>query len=384
MESKEKQLSVLNQFFGDVNVKFPQKPKIVSGIHIYEAPRGLGIQFRGGTEKFLIKGLDSYAIWNYLKNLLDGKHMLKDIIDDAMKVGIDVINMGNFLKTLHSYHLLEPDALITEEDRKDMHFDIFSIKQIQYYNRIVPRSGLNKRGQDVLERIRNCKILLITNEIFAPVVSYQLLLAGFRDIGFLVVASDDSECAKDYVNDDINIMTYTYISSANNIEVRNILSSKLSDYQYVLTVLSNPNLHFESEVSRMCTRFNRPMLPISVKENSYEVGPFYFPEMESPCISCYNLREQSYRKDAVYEYIYQESLRSNEKITDNQIKGFDYNSLAIMVNMATCQLKNAVAKVSQPKLIGSVFKFNSLNYIMSMDNVIKVPGCPSCSGVNKQ
>lgn len=72
MEDKSMKNNILNQFFADKNVNFPRQPKLVNGIHVYEAPKGLGIQFRGGTEKFLVKGADTYQIWVYLKNMLDG------------------------------------------------------------------------------------------------------------------------------------------------------------------------------------------------------------------------------------------------------------------------------------------------------------------------
>lgn len=383
MEDKKKQLNILNQFFSDKNVNFPREPRLVSGIHVYEAPKGLGIQFRGGTEKFLVKGADAYRIWNYLKSMLDGTHTLEEIIDQgSQQHHLDRVDVGTFLKTLHSYHLLEPDAVVDQEPVK-VQFDLFSEQQAQYYNRIVPFSGLNKSGQDVLLRIRQCKVLVIANELMAPFVSFQLQMAGFADMGFLVVGDDKSADARNYISHQINVMTYERLNGLNDSAMRDLLSQKMPDYQYVLTVLNNPSVFFLNEISRMCTIFNLPMLSISVKDHSYEVGPFYFPEMESPCISCYNLRGQSYRADSTYEYVYQEGLRAEGKLTDDEITGFDYNSLAIVVNIAICEFKNALATVSQPKLIGSVFKFNSYNYSMAMDTFFKVPGCPSCSDVNK-
>lgn len=380
---KEKQLNILHQFFSDKNVHFPHFPKLVDGIHVYEAPKGLGIQFRGGAEKFLIKGADAYKIWKYLKPLLDGTHRLEDIIDNGSEqMGLDRINVGTFLKTLHSYHLLEPDVF-DNQMQVQMHLDLFFEKQTQYYNRIVPQSGLNKSGKDVLKRIRDCKVLLITNEIFAPFVSFHMHMAGFKDLGFLVVDSTESVEAQNYICDQLNVMIYKHLDGLEPNELRDVLSKKIPDYQYVFTVLSNPSLFFLNDISRMCTIFNRPMLSISVKDNNYEVGPFYFPELESPCILCYNLREQSYRQDSAFEYIYQEGLRTEGKLTDVEIKGFDINSLAIVVNIAICQFKNALAAVSQPKLIGSVFKFNSINYNMSMVNFFKVSGCSSCGCINK-
>ena len=356
----------------------------MAGIHVYEAPKGLGIQFRGGTEKFLVKGSDAYKIWRYLSPLLDGTHCLEEIIDNGWEqLQLDRVDVGTFLKTLHCYHLLEPDAFVNQTSAQ-IHFDLFSEKQIQYYNRIVPQSGLNRNGKDVLKRIRDCKVLLITNEIFAPLVSFQMQVAGFCDLGFLVVDKSESVEVQKYISDFLNVMTYQHLDGLGQSELRDVLSKKMPDYQYIFTVLSNPSVFFLNDISRMCTIFNLPMLPISVKDNNYEVGPFYFPELESPCISCYNLREQSYRQDSAFEYIYQEGLHAEGKLTDEKIKGFDINSLSVVVNMAICQLKNALAAVSFPKLIGNVFKFNSLNYNMSMENFFRVPGCSSCSDVNKR
>lgn len=244
MEDKSMKNNILNQFFADKNVNFPRQPKLVNGIHVYEAPKGLGIQFRGGTEKFLVKGADTYQIWVYLKNMLDGKHELEEILNKgAEEFKLDRVNIASFLKTLHSYHLLEPNAFV-KGSPIEMLFDLFSEKQAQYYDRVVPQSGLNKCGEDVLKRIRNCKVLLIANEVLAPLVSYQMQMAGFQDMGFLVISSEDTKGAKDYIGNQINIMTYEDITGLMGGDLRNILFQKISDYQYVFTVLSNPNIFF--------------------------------------------------------------------------------------------------------------------------------------------
>lgn len=383
MDERKKKLGILNEFFADVNVRFPKYPKLVKGIHVYEAPKGLGIQFRGGTEKFLIKGATAYKIWDFIKNDLDGGHTLDEILTSIQKQGLDGIEVGSFLKTLHSYHLLEPDP-IADAQEKGIHFDLFSDKQVQFYNRMVPNSGLNKDGKEVLFRIRKSKILIISNEIIVPIVSYQLQMAGFTNIGFLVISDEQSTMAHSYITDNVNVMTYVDIRHMQNKELRNVYGNKFSDYQYILTVVNNPCIHFLNEICRFCTIFNKPMLSISIKENEYEVGPFYFPETDSSCITCYNLREQSYRHDSVYDFIYQEGLNAEHKKYDNEIMGFDLNALTVVLNIAILQLKNALTSVAQPKLIGAVFKFNALNYKTELINVIKVPGCPSCCNINQK
>lgn len=380
MEERIKKLGILNEFFADVNVRFPKYPKLVTGVHVYEAPKGLGIQFRGGTEKFLIKGSTAYQIWNYAKDKLDGAHSLEDILTYIREQGIDGLEAGTFLKTLHSHHLLEPDPIIDKQE-KDFRLDIFSTQQALFYDRIVSNSGLNKNGKEVLLRIRESKLLIITNEIMAPIISQQLQLAGFFNIGFMIISDENSSDARNYISDSINVMTYVDIRNIQGKELRNIFGRKLPDYQYIITALNNPCIHFLNEINRICTIFNKPMLAISIKENEYEVGPFYFPETDSSCTSCYNLREQSYKQDSVYDFIYQEGLNAEHKKYDNEIMGFDLNAFATVMNIAILQLKNALTSVVQPKLINSVFKINILNYITELINVIKVPGCPACSNI---
>ena len=93
-------------------------------------------------------------------------------------------------------------------------------------------------------------------------------MAGFQDMGFLVISSEDTKGAKDYIGSQINIMTYEDITGLMGGDLRNILSQKIPDYQYIFTALSNPNIFFLNEISRMCTIFNIPMLSVSIKDNN--------------------------------------------------------------------------------------------------------------------
>ncbi len=82
---REKLPVILQEFFWDVNVKFPQAPKLVEGIRVYVAPNGLGIQFRGSSERVAIKGKRSIVLWEWLSRLLNGEYTLDDIFHYAME-----------------------------------------------------------------------------------------------------------------------------------------------------------------------------------------------------------------------------------------------------------------------------------------------------------
>lgn len=104
---REKLPVILQEFFWDVNVKFPQAPKLVEGIRVYVAPNGLGIQFRGSSERVAIKGKRSIVLWEWLSRLLNGEYTLDDIFHYAMEESsISVSEIGSMLKTLHCYHII--------------------------------------------------------------------------------------------------------------------------------------------------------------------------------------------------------------------------------------------------------------------------------------
>lgn len=377
MDNKSNKWGVLNEFFSDINVNFPQKPQLIGGISIYVAPNGLGIQYRGGSERLIIKGKNSVSIWRFLSEKLTGKNSLEQILDLAQKCNVDCFDVATFLKTLHSYHLLsDSDNEICVEN--DHHFDLFSIKQKEYYDRIIGYSGRNSSSIEVFDRIKNSKILIITNEIFVPMLCYNMHLAGFKDLGFLILTDDNSINALEYI-DNINLLTYKNITNVIGEELRNLLNSTMDDYHYVLSVINNPSNHFLNEVSRFCSLKNKPMLNVSIVENSYEIGPFFFPNSDTACVSCYHLRKQSYDNHSFYDYLYQRDLDDRELKFDNKMKGFDIQGFLSVLNIVILQLKNSIAKIAKPTNINQCIKLNPLSLNIIRENVIQVPGCPSCS-----
>ncbi len=377
MDKKSREWGILNEFFSDINVNFPQKPRLINGISTYIAPNGLGVQYRGGSERLIIKGKNSVAIWKFLSENLTGENTLEQILELAYKSKVDCFDVATFLKTLHSYHLLNGN-----EDKKgfknDYHFDLYSAKQKEYYDRMIGYSGRNSNSIEAFNRIRDSKILIITNEIFAPMLSYNMHLAGFVDLGFLILTDDNPINALEYI-ENINILTYRNITNVTNQELRDLLNSTMDDYHYVFPVISNPSIHFLNEISRFCSFKNKPMLNVSIVENSYEIGPFFFPNSDTACVSCYHLRKQSYDNYSLYDYLYQNDLEEKELKFDNKIKGFDIQSFYSVLNFAILQLKNSIAKIAKPTNINQCIKLNPLSLHIIRENVIQVPGCPSCS-----
>jgi hypothetical protein len=380
MNELSHQWGILNEFFSDINVNFPKKPKLANGISVYTAPNGLGIQFRGGSEKLAIKGKNSALIWEFLTKYLTGNNTLENILQMATNSNVDNFEVAIFLKTLHSYHLLNVENTI-EMSEVNYHFDLFSTKQKEYYDRIIGYSGRNTSSVEIMDRIRNSKILIIANAELIPIISYNMHLAGFKNLGFFIISDVNSDNIRNYI-ENINILTYQDITNIEKEALRDLLNTKIDDYHHVLTIINNPNIHFLGEISRCCSLKNKPMLNISIVENSYEIGPFFFPNSDTACISCYHLRKQSYDNNSLYDFLYQNNLNDKGLKYDNEIKGFDTQGFCSVLNFALLQLKHSIAKVAKPTYINQIVKINSLNFHIIKEDFIQVPGCPSCSTHN--
>jgi hypothetical protein len=373
--------NLLREFFDDINVNFPTNPKIVKGISVYSMPDGLGIQFRGGSEKLILKGKNSFHIWTFLSEKLNGKHTLEIILKEANKNNINNVEVATFIKILHSNHLFE-----SKNKDKDVSYDldIFVEKQKEYYDRIIGLTGHNDDSYQVLEKIKNAKVLIVANTYLIPIICYNLYLAGFKDLGILYFENEEGSENEEFVKytSNINIMTEVNISKMNNSEIRDLLNSKIDDYQFVLTVVNNPNFHFLHEISRFCNTRNKPVLNISFVENSYEVGPFFFPNTHTACSTCSTLRKQSYEANPIYDFLYQNNLNAKNTKYDSKIEGFDIQGFAGVLNFAVLDLKHVVANVSKSNFVNKILQMNALSLELKNTEIIPVLGCPTCSSNN--
>jgi hypothetical protein len=366
--------SVYIEFFEDVNVHFPTNPKLINGISVYNMPNGLGVQFRGGSEKLIMKGKNSFIIWNFLEENLNGDQSLEAILLKANNNNFDPIEVASFIKILHSNHLFESKNKTTQE----YSIDPFVENQKAYYDRVIGYTDHNDDSYQVLEKIKNAKILIIANTYLIPIISYNLYLAGFKDIGLFYIGDETNLEQVNYTHD-LNIMTQVDITELDNTEMRGVLNSKIDDYQYVLTAINNPNIHFLHEITRFCNTRNKPLLNISLLENNYEIGPFFFPNSYTACATCYNLRKQSHESNSVYDFMYQNKLEEQNSKHDNRIKGFDIQGFSGILNLAISDFKNVVSSLSKSNFVNKILQVNTLKIELKNIEIIAVPGCPSCA-----
>jgi molybdopterin/thiamine biosynthesis adenylyltransferase len=375
MQTEKVSKNLWGEFFLDKNVRFPEFPLLIEGISIYDAPYGLGVQFRGGPNKLVIRGAKSSEIFLFIKDFLDGKHSLADVFDlTDGKYELD--DVASMMKILHAHNLLtnkdtEADAVTAK--------DIVALQQLQYFNRIIGRTGYNKTGLQIINTIAGSKVLVISSANLAGVVLANLQLAGFKHIGLCY-------SIKEKYNNELGFSRYTSetlmaevnITDLAEGDMLNELSKRIDDYQQVIIAFENPSRKFMEIFNTFCINRNKPVLFFSVNINTYEIGPYVIPKA-CACYTCSILRKNSGMTNAVYDSIYHDGLSDKLQNTDDTINGFDILSANVAIGLMVSEFSKLISGSTQPTLINKMIEYDFLNGSINNLMIPKVPGCPGCT-----
>lgn len=366
---------IWSHFFEDQNIRFPEQPKLVDGISVYDAPYGLGVQFRGGPDKLVLRGKSSSALYNSLTRLLDGKNTLNAIFD-VTRADFDINEVATMLKILHSYNLLA-DGLHYDAQVGPAEYDPWQLQK-DYYKRIIGKTAYNKSATAVVSAIGNAKVLLIASENLAPVFIYNLKLAGFKHIGLNYIRTESQEITPSYSADEQELMACTDITSLSDSDLRNELAKRIDDYHYVLVGMENASINFAQQLNEFCKIKNKKVLFVLSRDNQYEIGPYFVPN-STACYNCSILRQNSYKEDAIFDKIHSQHLHDTDQKLDNSVKGIDLVSASAAVGYAVSELSKIVSKLSKPNLINRIVNYDFLNGTIDNIHLMPVPGCPVCS-----
>ena len=362
------------EFFNDKNVHFPTHPKLLEGISVYDAPNGLGVQFRGGPEKLILKGKTSSKIWNSLNKKMNGSNSFQELLQIGLDNNINIVDLCNFFKIIHSYHLFES----SQKDNTIVNTNLYMANiqsQLNYYDRLVGYYAQNNNGSELLSKINKTKILIITNLELLSLINLNFRLAGYKDLGFFYIDPKNKINIEDIED---NNLTFENITNLDNVELRDILFKKINDYHYVVSIMENPSNVFLKNITNFCFNNEKPLLTLNLNSTSYEVGPLFYPKVNA-CYNCYILRNQSFGKNNHHEYLYQKSLNDNNKNYDENILGVDIPSLNIIINMAISELIKTGTYFSNSSMNNKVITLNTLTSNIKNNDVLPVFGCPCCS-----
>lgn len=364
---------IWGDFFLDKNVRFPEFPVLVAGLSVYNAPYGLGMQFRGGPNKVVIKGTKTGEMYEFVQQMLDGKHTLADIFEKT-EGKYETDDIASILKILHANSLLQD---VKDIDNAKHAQDIAPQQQLAYYTRIAGRTSYNKNGVEIHHTIKATKVLVIASHNLAPIVLANLNLAGINKIGLFHTVN--AELSKtDFSNYDAAPMCEIDITHADNSEIQKELSTRIDDYQFVIVAFENPSTNFFQLLNNFCKNRNKPVVFFAIRSNTCEIGP-YVPQQGTACYTCVMLRKNSAQSGAVYDNVYADGLERNNMKSDLQIKGFDILSANISVGLLVAEFTKIVSGMSRPALINRTIEYDFLNGDINKLLFPRVPGCPTCA-----
>lgn len=366
IETKAEKKNTWLEFFSDQNVRFPKKPKLIQGISIYEAPYGLGIQMRGGPNKIVIRGKNSTAVFSSLKPILDDGNKTVDQIFDDLSNTYEQNDIASVLRILHA------NSLLTSEEGSEENTSILvPITQLDYYNRVIGKTGFNRSSQEVFEIVAKTKVLLLLSEnMIAPILTC-MNMAGFKHIGLFGEGS-----LQDHISG--NLLNFVNTKELSADSILENFQNKISDYQFIVLGIENPSTDFLLTVNSICLHENKPLIFITKKINTYEIGPYVSP-YRSACYSCYTLRKNSYNEDAIHENVYQDDLTAKKRLSDNTIKGDDVLSTLVSAGFMLTEFVKIITGYAYPTLVNQVVEYDSLDGQFVYKRIMRVPGCPACS-----
>lgn len=360
---------LLNAFFNDKNTLFPNKPRLVKEISCYEAPYGLGIQFRGGPRKVVLKGKGHEAIFNELIKYLNGSYEL-DTIFSLMTSSFSMNDVASLLRTLHINGLLVDDIEVESQEEKK--------SSVEYYNRIVSKTGFKKSGIEVVEAIGHSRVFfIVTKDLISPMLLY-IEAVGLRNVGLLSLDLSEKELNNYFDTKDHPRITFWH--SALDFDSKKTLETiynYVDNYNLIVTSLNNASRDFLLSINRIGLMKDKPMFFLNRLVNSFEVGPYILPNRSS-CYSCCVLRKNSYNNDSLFENIYQDGLTKNGKSIDTSILGWDEVSSFTAFGFLISDLVRSITGIDAPKLLNRIIDYNTLVGSFVESNVIRVPACPQC------
>lgn len=217
---------------------------------------------------------------------------------------------------------------------------------------------------------------------------FSLLPFKFRKItvvdGEKIKNSDIEFCPLNlYSKEDINISRcevakrkFKYNSNIeffpmNTKEIdKNIDLINNSDLIILCSDTISPYLH--RIVNRICLKNKRTWISARYLGNIAEIGPTIIP-YKTPCFTCYEYRVKSNIYN-LEDYLIFENYLERKKEDYGALKMF-YEIIASYLSLETIRI---LTNYNRPITMNAVLSVNFKDYLITIDNILKIPNCPSC------
>lgn len=352
-------------FLKESGTNFPDRPKLVEDIVVFNMPDGLGMQFRGLSSPVVLRGALVETLLPKLLPLLDGKHEVSNLIESCGK-DFKPADVAMLLMSLFTR------GVIAHEDARHEQPNIVDRKGLLFYGRRLGVTRNNKTSSDVAAKLSRAHIVLIADGLIGATTIDLLIRSGFEKITAAALRSDE-DTEEIFAGLETNLGVQ--LIERNESAVRNFLQSRSESADFVIAALRNVPQTVFAAINEICVQSELHWLRAYDNGSSIELGPYVNPH-DTACFECMLVREISVGDHAVEEELYQRFLEGQPSTS-----GLAGESIALATQSASYLVQEAVrivTAIEKPQLDGRVISFHSDGNI-DQNSFTRVPRCEVCS-----
>ncbi len=359
------------QFLNDRSVRFPQKPKLVGDLIVFQMPDGLGMQFRGIHAPVVIRGALADKVLPWLMPLLDGTKDVGEILascpSDVKAPEVAAVLKGLYVKGLigaaDAVSDLRPAGTVAPDGA--MH------RQLLFFGRQLGLTRANETASEVVEKLAAARIALLADGMLGVAACDILRRSGCANLEIFDL-SDDGH-VESALRGELECRAVAAGASGRQALGRHLLDV-VPQSDLVIAVLGNASRSLFELVNETCLRYETDWLRACDDGSTIEVGPYVKPH-DSPCYMCMIIREIAVVENAIEEELYQKAL--DEGAIAARIRGESVAMATLAASYLCTETTRVLTGIARPALSGAVIRF-SFDGTIEQSRFMRVPRCPGC------
>lgn len=375
----ESERAVVSSLFGDPNLRFPQRPRLIQDVRVFQLPDGLGIQFRSGESPVTFRGAGTDRVLEFLLPRLTGSSRVEDLVADCPAD----VPQSTLVKTLS---LLHTKGLLADADAEQVGTgwsgvvpataDQILHRQLLFWGRHVDVTRAARSARDVQDRLAGCRVGLVATGTFGAVTHDLLVRTGCRDLCVLAW-DDDGGLLETAALAPVAPRETVRLTTTSPLEVAEPLRRWMDELDLVITATRNAPAELFRIVNRICLQRSMRWLRANVDATRIEVGPFVYP-FSSACFTCLELRERSMHESAIEEHLYQEDLAQARPAGATPPLGEALFCATLGASVLVGEVVRVATGLAPPTLLNAVMTILPVTGTFERNGVLRVPRCPEC------
>ena len=357
----------------DPNIRFPNRPKLIDDLLIFEIPQGLGITFRGGPNSVTLQGREVEKLWTFLKTELTGVATLDDILEHSR-------GLGRELDVLSALHLLHSKGLLIDEDpyvSSSISGDGVLSRQKLFWGRKLGITRYHSSAENVQRALATARILLVGTGLFGAIVYDLLVRAGVSSCA--VFAWQDDGIIQETMHAAADsAQNHTDSHTASIDLLCQWLSAQVEICDLIVVATRNGPAQLFHTINRICLDHRKPWLKANEDGEHADLGPLILP-FESSCYACLDIQERRAQTMPIEEQLFQEHLLKRD-VQDGTPKGESLAAATLCASLIIMEIERFITGIVPCTAIDAVIQIDLVRGYSRTDRLLRLPLCPECSG----